>query len=75
MGIGFTVVLCFLAAIREVLATGSITFSETAILTILNPVDKGGWYTPCTAMIMPVGAFVTLGLMLAAVNQLSRKKA
>lgn len=75
MGVGFTIVLCFLAAIREILATGCITFSETAVLTILNPVDKGGWFTPCTAMVMPVGAFVTLGLILAAVNQLNKKKA
>jgi electron transport complex protein RnfE len=73
MGLGFTVVLCFLAAIREVLATGCITFSDTAVLTLLNPVDKGGWFTPWAAMAMPIGAFVTLGLILAAVNQLNRK--
>lgn len=75
MGLGFTIVLCFLAAIREVLATGCITFSQTAVITILNPVDKGGWFTPWAAMAMPVGAFVTLGLMLAAVNHLTKKKA
>lgn len=75
MGLGFTIVLCFLASIREVLATGCITFSETFIITVLNPVDKGGWFTPWGAMLMPVGAFVTLGLTLGAVNQLTKKKA
>jgi len=75
MGLGFTIVLCFLAAIREILATGCITFSPTAVLTVLRPVDNGGWFTPWAAMAMPVGAFVTLGLMLGAVNQLTKKKA
>lgn len=70
MGVGFTMVLCCLGFIREVLATGCITFSDTAVLTVLNPVDKGGWFTPWLAMLMPVGAFVTLGLMLGGVNQL-----
>jgi len=74
MGLGFSLVLCFLAVIREVLATGCITFSETCVITVLNPVDKGGWFTPWGAMLMPVGAFVTLGLMLGAVNQLTKKK-
>jgi electron transport complex protein RnfE len=75
MGLGFTIVLCFLASIREVLATGCISFSDTAVLTVLNPIDKGGWFTPWMGMVMPVGAFITLGLILGAVNQLSKKKA
>ncbi len=75
MGLGFTMVLCFLGSIREILATGCITFSDTAVLTVLKPVDKGGWFTPWLGMIMPVGAFITLGLMLGTVNLLNRKKA
>ncbi|HPY77250.1 MAG TPA: electron transport complex subunit RsxE [Anaerohalosphaeraceae bacterium] len=74
MGLGFTIVLCFLASIREVLATGCITFSPTLVLTILKPVEAGGWFTPWASMLMPIGAFVTLGLMLAAVNQIAGKK-
>ena len=75
MGLGFTIVLCFLASIRETLATGCITFSDTFVITVLKPVDAGGWFTPWAAMAMPVGAFITLGLILGAVNQLTRKKA
>jgi Na+-translocating ferredoxin:NAD+ oxidoreductase subunit E len=75
MGLGYTIVLCFLASIREIISTGCITFSDTAVLTVLNPVDKGGWFTPWAAMAMPVGAFITLGLALGAVNQLTGKKA
>ncbi len=69
MGAGFTITLCLLAGIREVLATGMIF--ET--ITVLKPVDGGGWFTPWAAMGMPVGAFVMLGLMLGVVNILSRK--
>jgi electron transport complex protein RnfE len=75
MGLGFTIVLCFLASIREVISTGCITFSDTAVLTVLNPVDKGGWFTPWAGMAMPVGAFITLGLTLGVVNQLTKKPA
>ena len=71
MGLGFTITLVILAAIREVLATGMI-FETVAIL---KPVDDGGWFTPWLAMGFPVGAFVTLGLMLGAVNLVSRKTA
>ena len=65
MGAGFTITLCFLAAIREVLATGKIFEA---------PVMPES-FVPWAAMGMPVGAFVTLGLMLGLVNIVSRKKA
>lgn len=70
MGAGFTITLCILAAIREVLATGNI-FDYP----VLKAVDAGGWFTPWIAMGFPVGAFVTLGLMLAGVNLISKKNA
>lgn len=63
MGLGFTLALCFLASIRELLATGKI---------FELPVMPSG-FMPWAAMGMPVGAFVTLGLILAAVNALTRK--
>ncbi|MEN8128174.1 MAG: electron transport complex subunit RsxE [Planctomycetota bacterium] len=65
MGVGFTVTLCVLAAIREVLATGEIF--EIAV----TPAS----FVPWAAMGMPVGAFITLGLMLGAVNLISKKTA
>lgn len=70
MGLGFTGTLCVLAAIREVLSTGSV-FG----VPILRTVDAGGWFTPWAGMGMPVGAFVTLGLLLGLVNIISKKKA
>ena len=70
MGIGFTVTLCILASIRELLSTGAIF--EIQILALLK---DGGWFVPWAAMSMPVGAFITLGLMLGLVNKVANKKA
>lgn len=65
MGVGFTLTLCVLAAIREVLATGMIF--EVQVMP--------GAFVPWAAMGMPVGAFITLGLMLGLVNLTNKKKA
>lgn len=65
MGAGFTITLCVLAGIRELLATGNVF--EVAVMP--------SWFTPWAAMGMPVGAFITLGLMLGAVNMISKKTA
>jgi len=69
MGIGFTLTLCVLAGIREILATGAAF--EIQILALQK---EGGWFVPWAAMSMPVGAFVTLGLMLALVNVITKRK-
>jgi len=65
MGVGFTGTLCVLAAIREFLATGKIF--EAAVMP-----DA---FVPWAAMGMPVGAFLTLGLMLGLVNLTSKRRA
>jgi len=69
-GLGFTLALSILAAIRELLSTGEILG-----FTILANTETGGWYTPWAGMAMPVGAFVTLGLLLGVVNLINKKKA
>jgi len=70
MGVGFTLTLCVLAGVRELLATGAIF--EVQILALLK---EGGWFVPWAAMGMPVGAFITLGLMLGLVNMITKKEA
>ena len=65
MGVGFTVTLCVLAGVRELLSTGKIFEAQ------LMP-DA---FVPWAAMSMPVGAFITLGLMLGLVNIVSSRKA
>ncbi len=68
MGIGFTLALCILASIREILSTGAIF--EIQIIPLLS---NGGWFVPWAAMSMPVGAFITLGLLLGLINKISKK--
>ena len=63
MGAGFTLALCILSAVRELLATGHVF--DIAIM------PKA--FVPWLALQMPVGAFVTLGLILGLINVLTRK--
>ncbi len=64
MGAGFTLTLCVLASIRELLSTGMIF--EVQVMP-----DA---FVPWAAMSMPVGAFITLGLLLGLVNIISRSR-
>ena len=65
MGAGFTLTLCVLAGVRELLSTGKIF--ETSVMP-----DA---FVPWAAMSMPVGAFITLGLLLGLVNMVCKRKA
>ncbi len=64
MGTGFTLILCALAGVRELLSTGKLF--EASVMP-----DR---FVPWAAMGMPVGAFVTLGLMLGLANIVTGKK-
>ena len=65
MGLGFTITLCVLAGVRELLATGKIF--ELQVMPEA--------FVPWAAMSMPVGAFITLGLLLGLVNAVTKKRA
>jgi len=69
MGAGFTLTLCVLAGIREILSTGAIFEMQ-----ILPLAETGGWFVQWAAMSMPVGAFITLGLLLGLVNAVTKKQ-
>ncbi len=58
MGLGFTLALVILGSIRELFAFGSV-FGIKLL---------GAWYEPWVIMIMPAGAFITLGLLIAGFN-------
>ena len=71
MGIGFTLSLSIIATIREFLGNGSVTvWGDLAIQNIHNHA--------MVLIILPAGGFVTLGLILAFINNLqavaARKK-
>lgn len=56
MGIGFTITLVLMSAIREVLGAG--TFAGVAVLP--------GFIEPMTVFVMPPGGFAVLGVLIAA---------
>ncbi len=62
-GLGFTVGLLLLGAIREILGNG----------TIFNFPILSSSYVPMLIMILPPGAFFSMGLILAAINKLKDK--
>ena len=64
MGLGFTIALTILGAVREILGAGSVfgvAFLPETFNTLL--------------FILPPGAFVTLGCLMAVFNKLTKKKA
>ncbi len=65
MGVGFTLALFVLGAIREVLGNG----------TILGVVLFGEGFFPFLIMVLPPGAFITLGLLLGIMNKIEEKRA
>ncbi len=63
MGLGFTLGLFILGAVRELFGAGEI----------LGFSIFGGGYQPVLLMILPPGAFITLGLLLAGMNRIESK--
>ena len=64
MGLGFTFALVLLGAIREILGNGSL----------LGFPILGASYEPVLLMILPPGAFLTIGFVLGFFNWLENKK-
>jgi electron transport complex protein RnfE len=63
MGLGFTWVLTLLGMIREFFGMGSM-FGVQLL---------GDWYRPMVIMVLPAGAFITLGILVGIMNQISRE--
>jgi electron transport complex protein RnfE len=63
MGLGFALSLTLLGAVRELLSLGSV----------FNVNILGAAYQPFQVFAFPAGAFIALGLLLAAFNMLARK--
>lgn len=64
-GIGFTLALTVIGAVRELLGNGSL-FGFSLF---------GANFTPILIFILPPGAFLTLGFLFAGFNKLKNKKA
>lgn len=69
IGIGFTLSLAALGAVRELLGAGSITvWGDIGISAIFGPS-----FEPFSFMVEAPGAFVGLGLMLCLMNMVGKK--
>jgi len=62
-GIGYSLILISVAAIRELLGSGSLLG-----VPILPLVKEGGWYEPNGLMLLAPGAFFIIGLMIWAIR-------
>lgn len=67
IGVGFTLSLIALSAVRELLGTGALTFWVTPIQIF------GPSFQPFSFMIEAPGAFMVLGLMLCVMNVVGKK--
>ena len=65
VGTGFLLVLFVLGGIREILGSGSL----------LGVTLLGDWFMPWMVMVLPPGAFLTLGLMIGAANWWNDRRA
>ena len=63
MSLGYTIALVILSAIRELLGSG----------TLLGRPVLGAWFEPWVIMLLPPGAFLTLGILIAAAFAIERK--
>ncbi len=64
MGLGFTLALFVLGAVRELFGSG----------TLLGYAIFGSSYQPLLLMILPPGAFIAMGLLLAGMNLLDARR-
>lgn len=64
MGLGFTLALFVLGAVRELFGSGSL----------LGYAVFGAAYQPLLLMILPPGAFIAMGLLLAAMNKFDARR-
>lgn len=63
-GLAFTLVLCVLSAVREILGTGALW----------NLPLFGESFQPALLMVTPAGGLLTLGFLIAAIQHIGRRK-
>lgn len=64
MGIGFTFALLWLGGVREIIGSG--TLFGTQLL--------GAWFEPWLIMILPPGAFISLGITIGLINHYTHRR-
>jgi electron transport complex protein RnfE len=69
MSLGFALALGSIATVREILGSGT-WFG----LTVLAPQSGGGWFPTWGIMVLPPGAFLTLGLLLGLAEWIGQRR-
>lgn len=64
MGLGFTLALCIISAVREILGQGTIW----GINVTISPLE------PASIIGMPPGGFIVLGIIIATINAIVKKR-
>jgi Na+-translocating ferredoxin:NAD+ oxidoreductase subunit E len=70
MGLGFLLALGMMGAVREMLGNGTLLTGTPLEMTVFGEAFKAN---PVLVMILPPGAFLTLGLLLVGVNKWMRR--
>ena len=68
-GLGYSIVLVFVAVIRELFGSGALLGH-----TILPLAKDGGWYEPNGLMLLPPSAFFIIGLMIWGIRSWKPKQ-
>ena len=82
MGVGFTIALCCMAAVREILGAGTFLAGAKSLLSLagitsfdgFTLVSEGSAISPMTIFILAPGGFFTFGLLMACANKLAENK-
>ena len=84
MGIGFTMTLSVMAAIRELLGAGTLFSNLQGLLAVLGDNTLGGFnglniaeklgMTPMTIFILAPGGFFVFGILMACANKIAERK-
>jgi len=69
MGIGFTLAITLLGAVRELIGNGTLTFLNKELFNLSISMN----FQPALVFIMPPGAFIVLGFIIAGARHLSRR--
>lgn len=73
MSLGFALALGSIASVREILGMGT-WFGQWLGITVLRPAAGGGWFPTWGIMVLPPGAFLTLGLLLGLAEWIGQRR-
>ena len=70
MGVGFTLAITILGAVRELIGNGTLIFFGRELFNLSTSIN----FQPVLVFIMPPGAFIVIGFMIAGVRWMTKNK-